>query len=60
MKERMGIVEDDGSVELQYRRTKTRRLIFCAVRYRGVVMLEVAVASRLRSSASVLWWVLEI
>jgi hypothetical protein len=58
MKERMGIVEDDGSVELQYRRTKTRRLIFCAVRYRGVVMLEVA--SRLRSSTSVLWRVLEI
>jgi hypothetical protein len=60
MKERMGIVEDDGSVELQYRRTKTRRLIFCAVRYRGVVMLEVAVASRLRSSAAVSWRVLEI
>jgi hypothetical protein len=32
MKERTGIVAEEGSVELQYSRTRTRRLIFCAVR----------------------------
>lgn len=32
MKESMGIVDEDGSVELQYRRSRTSRLIFCAVR----------------------------
>ena len=32
MKERMGIVAEEGSVELQYRRSRTSRLIFCAVR----------------------------
>ena len=32
MKERMGIVAEEGRVELQYSRVRTRRLIFCAVR----------------------------
>jgi hypothetical protein len=32
MKERMGIVAVEGSVELQYRRSRTSKLIFCAVR----------------------------
>jgi len=32
MKESMGIVDEDGSVELQYNRSRTSKLIFCAVR----------------------------
>jgi hypothetical protein len=32
MKERTGIVADEGRVELQYSLVKTRRLIFWAVR----------------------------
>lgn len=32
MKERTGIVADDGIAEPQYNCVKTRRLIFCAVR----------------------------
>lgn len=32
MKESMGIVAEDGNVELQYKRSRTSRLIFCAVR----------------------------
>ena len=32
MKERMGIVAEEGRGEMQYRRVNTRRLIFCAVR----------------------------
>jgi hypothetical protein len=32
MKDRTGIVAELGSAELQYRRIKTSRLIFCAVR----------------------------
>lgn len=32
MKESIGIVDEEGSVELQYNRRSTRRLIFCAVR----------------------------
>jgi hypothetical protein len=32
MKERTGIVAEFGSAELQYRRIKTSRLIFCPVR----------------------------
>jgi hypothetical protein len=32
MKERMGIVAEQGRVELQYSRVRTRRLIFWAVR----------------------------
>ena len=32
MKERIGIVAEEGKEELQYKRVRTRRLIFCAVR----------------------------
>ena len=32
MKESMGIVADEGKLELQYSRSRTNRLIFCAVR----------------------------
>lgn len=32
MNESIGIVAEDGSVELQYNRSRTSRLIFCAVR----------------------------